>query len=171
MRSAECGMYRPAVGPVGRLPGSTSALQFRIPHSALRIRGREREAAVRLVLQGVSRAAVRVHGRVTGSIGVGLLVLAGFAPADSEESLIWMADKVLGLRVFGDAAGKMNLALADVGGALLVVSQFTLYGDVQKGRRPSFVDAAPPRSEEHTSELQSRLHLVCRLLLEKKKKC
>jgi len=99
---------------------------------------------VRVVLQRVSRAAVRVHGRVTGSIGVGLLVLAGFAPADSEESLIWMADKVLGLRVFGDAAGKMNLALADVGGALLVVSQFTLYGDVQKGRRPSFVDAAPP---------------------------
>src|SRR2546422_3322491 len=126
---------------------------------------------MRVVVQRVSRAAVRVHGRVTGSIGVGFLVLAGFAPADSEESLIWMADKVLGLRVFGDAAGKMNLALADVGGALLVVSQFTLYGDVQKGRRPSFVDAAPPRSEEHTSELQSRLHLVCRLLLEKKKKC
>src|SRR3989449_2192500 len=126
---------------------------------------------MRVVVQRVSRAAVRVHGRVTGSIGVGFLILAGFAPADSEESLIWMADKVLGLRVFGDAAGKMNLALADVGGALLVVSQFTLYGDVQKGRRPSFVDAAPPRSEEHTSELQSRLHLVCRLLLEKKKKC
>src|SRR3989475_7900128 len=86
-----------------------------------------------------------------------------------------MADKLLGLRVFGDAEGKMNLALADVHGAVLVVSQFTLYGDVQKGRRPSFIDAAPPelavplRSEEHTSELQSQSNLVCRLLLEKKK--
>ena len=96
------------------------------------------------MLQRVSRAAVRVDGRVTGKIGVGFLVLAGFAPGDGDETLGWMADKVLGLRVFGDAAGKMNLALADVHGALLVVSQFTLYGDAKKGRRPSFVDAAPP---------------------------
>jgi len=66
------------------------------------------------------------------------------APTDTEESLAWMADKILGLRVFGDADGKMNLALADVSGALLVVSQFTLYGDSSKGRRPSFIDAAPP---------------------------
>src|SRR2546426_2150167 len=108
-------------------------LPFRVSRSAFRV-GRRR-GGMRVVVQRVSRAAVRVHGRVTGSIGVGFLILAGFAPADSEESLIWMADKVLGLRVFGDAAGKMNLALADVGGALLVVSQFTLYGDVQKGRR------------------------------------
>jgi D-tyrosyl-tRNA(Tyr) deacylase len=99
---------------------------------------------VRVVLQRVSRAAVRVEGRVAGSIGAGFLVLAGFAPSDGDASLIWMADKVLGLRVFGDAQGKMNLALAEVGGALLVVSQFTLYGDVSKGRRPSFIDAAPP---------------------------
>jgi D-aminoacyl-tRNA deacylase len=99
---------------------------------------------VRVVLQRVSRAEVRVEGRVTGKVGVGLLVLAGFAPTDTEESLAWMADKVLGLRVFADAAGKMNLALGDVGGAVLVVSQFTLYGDAAKGRRPSFVDAAPP---------------------------
>ena len=99
---------------------------------------------VRVVLQRVSRAAVRVNGRVTGSIGAGLLVLAGFAPTDTDATLMWMADKILGLRVFGDAEGKMNLALADVQGAVLVVSQFTLYGDVQKGRRPSFVDAAPP---------------------------
>jgi D-tyrosyl-tRNA(Tyr) deacylase len=99
---------------------------------------------LRVVLQRVSRAAVRVDGRVTGKIGVGFLVLAGFAPGDGDETLGWMADKVLGLRVFGDAAGKMNLALADVHGALLVVSQFTLYGDAKKGRRPSFVDAAPP---------------------------
>jgi D-tyrosyl-tRNA(Tyr) deacylase len=101
---------------------------------------------VRLVLQRVTRAEVRAGGRVTGSIGVGLLVLAGFAPSDTEATLVWMADKVLGLRLFGDAAGKMNLALADVNGGLLVVSQFTLYGDVQKGRRPSFIDAAPPET-------------------------
>src|SRR5207245_2804083 len=96
------------------------------------------------VLQGVARAEVRVAGRVTGKIGAGFLVLAGFVPSDGDANLTWMADKVLGLRVFGDAAGKMNLALAEVGGALLVVSQFTLYGDVSKGRRPSFIDAAPP---------------------------
>jgi D-tyrosyl-tRNA(Tyr) deacylase len=81
---------------------------------------------------------------VVGRIGRGFLVLAGFAPADTDEPLAWMADKILQLRVFGDADGKMNLALADVGGAILVVSQFTLYGDSHKGRRPRFVDAAPP---------------------------
>jgi D-aminoacyl-tRNA deacylase len=101
---------------------------------------------MRAVLQRVSRAEVRVDGRVTGSIGVGFLVLAGFAPTDTDATLAWMADKILGLRVFGDVERKMNLALADVRGAVLVVSQFTLYGDVQKGRRPSFVDAAPPDS-------------------------
>jgi len=99
---------------------------------------------VRVVLQRVARAEVRVAGRVTGKIGAGFLVLAGFAPSDGDASLTWMADKILGLRVFADAQGKMNLALAEVGGALLVVSQFTLYGDVSKGRRPSFIDAAPP---------------------------
>ncbi len=99
---------------------------------------------MRVVLQRVTRAEVRVGGRVTGSIGVGFVILAGFAPSDTEATLAWMADKILGLRLFGDAAGKMNLALADVTGALLVVSQFTLYGDAQKGRRPSFTDAAPP---------------------------
>ena len=100
---------------------------------------------MRVVLQRVARAEVRVAGRVTGKIGAGFLVLAGFAPSDGDASLTWMADKILGLRVFADAQGKMNLALAEVGGALLVVSQFTLYGDVSKGRRPSFIDAAPPR--------------------------
>ncbi|PYP29415.1 MAG: D-tyrosyl-tRNA(Tyr) deacylase [Gemmatimonadetes bacterium] len=99
---------------------------------------------MRVVLQRVSRAEVRVAGSVTGKIGAGFLVLAGFAPSDTEDQLAWMADKVLGLRLFSDAEGKMNLALADVGGALLVVSQFTLYGDARKGRRPSFIDAAPP---------------------------
>jgi len=85
-----------------------------------------------------------VEGRVTGKIGPGFLVLAGFAPSDSDASLAWMADKILGLRVFGDDAGKMNRDLAEVGGGVLVVSQFTLYGDASKGRRPSFIDAAPP---------------------------
>ena len=99
---------------------------------------------MRVVLQRVSRAEVRVDGRVTGKIGTGFLLLAGFHRSDTEDSLAWMADKVLGLRVFADAERKMNLALADVRGAVLVVSQFTLYGDVQKGRRPSFIDAAAP---------------------------
>ena len=99
---------------------------------------------MRVVLQRVSRAAVRVDGETLGSIGVGYLVLAGFAPTDTEAALDWMAEKILGLRVFADPQGKMNLDLEDVNGALLVVSQFTLYGDAQKGRRPSFVGAAPP---------------------------
>jgi D-tyrosyl-tRNA(Tyr) deacylase len=94
----------------------------------------------------VSRAEVRVDGRVTGKVGTGLVVLAAFAPGDTEETLQWMTEKILTLRIFGDAEGKMNLALGDVGGALLVVSQFTLYGDARKGRRPSFVDAAPPEA-------------------------
>ena len=99
---------------------------------------------MRVVLQRVSRAEVRVAGTVTGRIERGLLVLVGFAPTDTAEQVTWMADKILGLRVFGDAEGKMNLALADVAGAILVVSQFTLYGDATKGRRPSFIAAAPP---------------------------
>jgi len=85
-----------------------------------------------------------VEGRVTGKIGPGFLVLAGFAPTDTDVQLTWMAEKILGLRVFGDAEGKMNRDLAEVNGGVLVVSQFTLYGDASKGRRPSFIDAAPP---------------------------
>src|SRR5688572_22177630 len=106
---------------------------------------------MRVLLQRVSRAEVRVagaggDGRVTGRIGRGFLVLVGFTHTDGQEQLDWMADKVLGLRVFPDADDKMNLALADVDGSLLVVSQFTLYGDARKGRRPSFIDAAPPET-------------------------
>jgi len=101
---------------------------------------------MRLLLQRVSRAEVRVDGRVTGRIGRGFLLLVGFAQADDETPLAWMADKVVGLRLFADDEGKMNLGLEDVGGALLVVSQFTLYGDARKGRRPSFVDAARPET-------------------------
>ena len=99
---------------------------------------------MRLLLQRVSRAEVRVGDRVTGRIALGYLLLVGFTHADTEDQLVWMADKVVGLRLFADADDKMNLALADVGGALLVVSQFTLYGDAAKGRRPSFIGAARP---------------------------
>lgn len=99
---------------------------------------------MRVVLQRVARAEVRVGGRVTGKIGPGLLVLAGFSPTDTEATLAWMAEKILGLRLFGDAEGKMNRDLVEVGGGVLVVSQFTLYGDASKGRRPSFIGAAPP---------------------------
>jgi D-tyrosyl-tRNA(Tyr) deacylase len=92
----------------------------------------------------VSRAEVRVDGRSTGKIGRGFLLLVGVTHTDTEAHAAWMAEKVAGLRLFGDAEGKMNLALADVGGAVLVVSQFTLYGNAEKGRRPSFIDAARP---------------------------
>lgn len=107
---------------------------------------------MRVVLQRASRAAVRVDGQTVGAIGRGFVVLAGFAPADGEATLAWMADKITGLRLFADAEGKMNLPLADVGGAVLVISQFTLYGDASKGRRPSFVDAAPPDAAERLYE-------------------
>jgi D-tyrosyl-tRNA(Tyr) deacylase len=103
---------------------------------------------VRVLLQRVSRAEVRVEARVTGKIARGFLLLIGLTHTDTEETLAWMAEKVAGLRLFGDAEGKMNLALADVGGAVLVVSQFTLYGDAQKGRRPSFIDAARPEQAQ-----------------------
>ena len=99
---------------------------------------------MRVLLQRVSRAEVRVSGRVTGAIGRGFLLFVGLTHADTEAQVAWMAEKIVGLRLFGDADGKMNLGLEDVGGSLLVVSQFTLYGDAQKGRRPSFVDAARP---------------------------
>lgn len=99
---------------------------------------------MRVVLQRVSRARVRVGERTTGEIGRGLLLLVGFTATDTDEANAWMAEKVLGLRVFPDEEGKMNRSVQEVGGALLVVSQFTLYGDARKGRRPSFVDAAAP---------------------------
>lgn len=99
---------------------------------------------MRVVLQRVSSASVSVEGRAVGAIGCGFLVLAGFAESDGDEQLSWMADKIVGLRLFADDAGKMNLSLGDVGGSVLVVSQFTLYADARKGRRPSFVGAAQP---------------------------
>jgi D-tyrosyl-tRNA(Tyr) deacylase len=99
---------------------------------------------VRVVLQRVSRAEVRVEGRVTGRIDAGFLLLVGFQRTDTEDTLRWMAEKVISLRLFADQEGKMNRGLDEFGGGLLVVSQFTLYGDARKGRRPSFIDAAPP---------------------------
>lgn len=99
---------------------------------------------MRALLQRVARAEVRVGERVTGRIARGLLVLIGFTHADGDEQLAWMADKILGLRIFGDAEDKLNLSVVDVGGACLVVSQFTLYGNAERGRRPSFIDAAAP---------------------------
>jgi D-tyrosyl-tRNA(Tyr) deacylase len=101
---------------------------------------------MRVLLQRVSRAEVRIGDRVAGRIGRGFLLLVGLTHGDGEDDLVWMADKIVGLRLFADADDKMNLALADVGGALLVVSQFTLYGDASRGRRPSFVDAARPET-------------------------
>jgi D-tyrosyl-tRNA(Tyr) deacylase len=99
---------------------------------------------MRVVLQRVSQASVSIDGRLAGSIERGFCLLVGFTHADTAAQVDWMAEKVAGLRLFGDAEGKMNLALGDVGGAVLVVSQFTLYGDSAKGRRPSFIDAARP---------------------------
>jgi D-tyrosyl-tRNA(Tyr) deacylase len=101
---------------------------------------------VRVVLQRVREANVTIDGRVVGEIGLGQLLLVGFKADDTTDQVEWMADKVTGLRIFQDDAGKMNLTLADVDGSILVVSQFTLYGDVHKGRRLSFIDAAPPET-------------------------
>jgi D-aminoacyl-tRNA deacylase len=116
---------------------------------------------VRAVVQRVSRAEVRVEGRVTGAILRGLLVLLGVAQEDGPADADLLADKLAALRIFEDAGGKMNLAVAEIGGGLLVVSQFTLLGDARKGNRPSFVDAANP---EVASALYER---VCARLREK----
>lgn len=99
---------------------------------------------MRVVLQRVSKAEVRIDGQAVGRIGRGHVLLVGFTESDGPDEVDWMADKVVGLRVFADDEGKMNRSLEDVGGELLVVSQFTLYGDTRKGRRPSFVKAAHP---------------------------
>jgi D-tyrosyl-tRNA(Tyr) deacylase len=99
---------------------------------------------MRAVVQRVSKARVLVAGEVVGEIGRGLLVLLGVTHTDTAEQARWLADKVISLRIFEDDEGKMNRGVADVAGAVLVVSQFTLYGDCRKGRRPSFIEAAPP---------------------------
>ena len=117
---------------------------------------------MRVVLQRVRRARVTVGERTTGAIEEGLLLLVGFTPGDTGETLTWMAEKVAGLRIFADPEGKMNLSVEEAVGDVLVVSQFTLYGDTRKGRRPSFVEAAPPPVaiplyEEFLSTLARRL--------------
>jgi D-tyrosyl-tRNA(Tyr) deacylase len=99
---------------------------------------------MRAVIQRVSRASVSVEGEIVGQIGRGVVVLVGVTHGDTQEHAEWLARKVAGLRIFEDSAGKMNAGLLDVDGAALVVSQFTLYADARKGRRPSFTDAAPP---------------------------
>ena len=101
---------------------------------------------MRVVLQRVSRAQVRIDGRAVGTIDAGYALLVGFTAGDDDEKLQWMAEKILGLRLFPDSEGKMNVGIDEVAGSLLVVSQFTLYGDTSKGRRPSFIDAAPPEA-------------------------
>jgi D-tyrosyl-tRNA(Tyr) deacylase len=99
---------------------------------------------MRAVVQRVSRAHVVIDGETAGAIGAGLVVLLGVTHNDTLENANWLAEKIVGLRIFNDADGKMNRDLAEVNGAMLIVSQFTLYGDCRKGKRPSFIDAAPP---------------------------
>ena len=116
---------------------------------------------MRVVLQRVSRAHVTVEARVTGSIEAGIVLLTGFTHEDTVEHVTWMAEKVAGLRIFRDDEGKMNRSIDESGGAVLVVSQFTLYGDASKGRRPSFIDAAKPETaiplyERFILELRAR---------------
>jgi D-tyrosyl-tRNA(Tyr) deacylase len=103
---------------------------------------------MRLVIQRVREALVTVDDTVTGQIGAGLLVLAGCAPTDDEAALAWLARKLVNLRIFGDENGQMNRSVLDIGGQVLVVSQFTLLADARKGNRPSYVGAAPPAVAE-----------------------
>ena len=100
--------------------------------------------AMKAVIQRVSSASVTVEGKIVGEIGRGYLSLLGVETGDTDKDALWLAEKIAGLRLFEDEAGKMNLDLGQVGGAVLVVSQFTLLGDCKKGRRPSFIKAAPP---------------------------
>src|SRR3984885_10012368 len=107
---------------------------------------------MRAVVQRVSHVKVSVNGEVTGEIGRGLLILLRVASGDATADADYLADKIVGLRIFEDSSGKMNLAVAEVGGALLVVSQFTLYGDVRRGKRPSFDGAAAPQAARQLYE-------------------
>ena len=103
---------------------------------------------MRAVIQRVSRASVRINENTTGQIGHGLVVLLGIRSEDTTRDLQWLADKIVHLRIFGDDEGKMNRSLADIDGEMLIVSQFTLYGDCRKGRRPGYSNAAPPEIAE-----------------------
>jgi D-tyrosyl-tRNA(Tyr) deacylase len=103
---------------------------------------------MRIVVQRVSKGSVTVEGKITGAIEQGFVILLGIKNGDTGQEAAWLANKIAGLRLFEDDAGKMNRSLLEVGGAALVVSQFTLYGDARKGKRPSFTDAAPPEIAE-----------------------
>ena len=108
---------------------------------------------MRAVVQRVSRAKVSVEGSTAGEVGLGLLVLLGVGKEDTEADVTYMAEKIAGLRIFEDADGKMNRSVLDVGGSVLAVSQFTLYGDVRRGKRPSFDEAAPPEPARRLYQL------------------
>jgi D-aminoacyl-tRNA deacylase len=108
---------------------------------------------MRAVIQRVTSARVSVDGQVVGEIGAGLLVLLGIGRLDNPESASYLAEKIANLRIFADGAGKMNRSLLDTGGSALVVSQFTLYGDTQGGRRPSYIQAAPPEEANRLYEM------------------
>ena len=128
-----------------------------MPVAKISIGWQSEEVAVRAVVQRVTRAAVRVDGETVGEIGRGLLVLVGAASGDGPADAATLADKLVGLRIFPDDEGRMNRSVLEAGGAALVVSQFTLYGDVRRGRRPSFTEAAAPEAAEPLVDLVATL--------------
>ena len=121
---------------------------------------------MRALVQRVSQASVNVAGEVVGEIGRGVVVLVGITHDDTKEQAEWLAHKIAGLRIFEDSRGKMSASLADVNGAALVVSQFTLYADVRKGRRPDFTNAAPPEVAEPLAECFAQALRDCRVPVE-----